>query len=139
MFGKYEDLVLVALLSGLLVSIILIIILLTSVIDLKKDNNRLKEKNRRMEAKVDFLRITASRIFLVIDSNASAIVLLRKQMNQVHRWLGEVLSISGLICDDDGAVNSGVLIEELRDQVKWEHEREQRQVDENDYYKLHIR
>ena len=135
MFGKYEDLVLVVLLSGLLVSIILIIILLTSVINLKKDNNRLKEKNRRMEAKVDFLRITASRIFLVIDSNASAIVLLRKQMNQVHRWLGEVLSISNLIRDDDGAVNSGVLIEELRDQVKWEHEREQRQVDENDYYK----
>lgn len=136
MLGKYDNLTIIILIAGMGITIPSVIVLLKVVISLSKENEKLKNKDRKVEKELSILRATITRIFAVIDSNAGSIVLLRQQMNQVHGWLGEVLSISNLIRGEgEDRIGSKEVIEELRDRVRWENEREKRQIDENEYYK----
>ncbi|MEG5173269.1 hypothetical protein [Microcoleus sp. B3-D7] len=128
MFGKYEDFIIIVLILGL-------IVLAVIVICLKLENSKLKDTKAVQAKQIIALQFTVNRMFRVVESNADSVSLLRKQMNQVHQWLGEVLSISNLIRNEEGQKDSSIVIEELRELVKWAKVKGKRAVNENDYYK----
>jgi|GEM_PF-6798010 len=137
MLDQYENVVLFTLFVltlGLITAIALIVILFKTVTLLKQENKLIKNESRKLNANNKVLHSSIARILIVVQSGADEIVCLRQQMNQVHQWLGEVLSISNLIRSEEGIDNTTV-IEELRQRVKWAEEEEHQRVDDRDYYK----
>ncbi|MEG4406416.1 hypothetical protein [Microcoleus sp. MON2_D5] len=128
MFSKYEDVILIVL-------ILVVVVLVAIIINLKKDVDKLKSNDRTTHKRLNALDFANNRVLKVIESNASSITFFRKQMNQVHIWLGEVLGVSNLIRNERGEKDSSIVIEELREAVKWAKEKAERQINETDYYK----
>lgn len=135
MLNKYADLIILALNLGLITAITLIVVLFKKVNLLQSENNLIRRENRKIKSENSIFHATIQRILQVIQSNADEITCLRKQMNQVHQWLGEVLSVSNLIRSEKEGIDSTVVIEELRQRVKWAKEKEDRQINEDDYYR----
>lgn len=128
MFGRYEDVI-------LLVLILAVVALVVTIKGLRKDIDKLKGNDQTTQKRLNALEFANTRVFKVIESNADSIHFFRKQMNQVHVWLGEVLGVSNLIRNEKGEKDSSIIIEELRELVKWAKIKGKRSVDENDYYK----
>lgn len=135
MLDKYAELIILILGVGLITAIVLIIILFKTIGLLRVENKLIKQENRKIKSDNSLFHTAIARILQVIQSNADEITCLRKQMNQVHQWLGEVLSISNLIRSEEAGIDSSVVIEELRQRVKWAKEREKQQTNESDFYK----
>ena len=134
MLDKYAELIILILGVGLIIAIVLIIILFRTIGFLQVENKLIKQENRKIKLDNSLFHTAITRIFQVIQSNADQIVRLREQMNQVHLWLGDVLSISNLIRSEEAGIDSTVVIEELRRRVKWAKEKEEQQIDESDFY-----
>lgn len=110
--------------------------------NLSRDNNKLKKINKELLDLVGIFnqgngaaRSTNSRVLTVIQSNAEDIKNLKKQMGQVHKWLGDVLGISNLIPNKEEGIDATFIIEELQQRVEWAKELERRQINEEEFYK----
>ncbi len=134
MLEKYADLIILILGLGLVIAIILIVFLFKAVNLLQSENKLIKRENRKIKSENTIFHTTISRILQVIQSNADEINCLRQQMNQVHQWLGEVLSVSNLIRSEKDGIDSNIVIEELRQRVKWAEEKKAQRIDDDDYY-----
>lgn len=134
MFGKYADLVILMLVLSQVLTIILVYFLLRKINNSDKKIKILETKIRELNGIISVLKTTVTRVLQVVVSNADEIVCLRRQMNQVHGWLGDVLSISNLIRSEKEGIDSVAIIEELRERVKWARKR-QDELNDDDYYK----
>jgi len=132
MFGNYTDLVLVVVIATQ-AAIIYLIILGCSA---DNENKILMATNKNLEKENNTLRFSIPRLTKLTEQLVNNDKERTIQVQQIQRYLGEVLEISDLIGFDNKDFNAADVIEELKAKVKWAEERRKYQMnqDENNYY-----
>lgn len=124
MFGKYNDLILMMLILGQLT----IICLILSDRSEKSKNKILATTNRTLEKKVALYEFSLPRITMLVDQLVDDVKQRGKQIDQINRYLGEVLEISNLIGFERKEMNADDIIQELKERLKWAEEARKYQI-----------
>lgn len=112
-----------------------VIAILTEIKNLKQIIKELVDINKKLRDKDKKYAQEVPRIIRAIDLILSNVSNNKKQIGQLHKWLGMVLNISNLIPNESEGIDATCIINELRERVKWAEEVEKRNVDEENYYK----
>lgn len=130
MFGKYNDLILAVLILGQ----ITIIYLIASDRSEKQKNKVLADTNRNLERENALLRFSIPRLTMLVQGFSESDNRRKKQVEQIQKYLGEVLEISNLISFEEQGLDPTVVIDELKERLRWAEETRKHQSNNTDYF-----
>lgn len=132
MLNKYVDLIL----SGLIVAVIFQFYLIYKLSKrnkvLEQSNEDKDKENVELHKEIGSINILNAKVSL---SNVDRIWCLEEKMDQVHHIMANVLFVSNLIDNNGQGTDRIVVIEELRQSVKYAEELSKRQVNPEDFYR----
>lgn len=133
MFGKYADLILVALILGQ-ATVICLLLLSRSATENRKI---LAAKNKKLEKENSTLKFVLPRLVKLVEQNRDDLEQRGKQIDQVNTYLGDVLGISDLVGFDREELTAADIVQELKEKIKWAEETrkvKEKSKDDPDYY-----
>lgn len=133
MFGKYADLILVALILGQ-ATVICLLLLSRSATENRKI---LAAKNKKLEKENSTLKFVLPRLVKLVEQNRDDLEQRGKQIDQVNTYLGDVLGISDLVGFDREELTAADIVQELKEKIKWAEETrkvKEKSKDDRDYY-----
>lgn len=131
MLNKYVDIILSGLILAVFLQFYLIYKLSKRNKALETTNEDLDKENIALHKEIKSINILNAKVSL---SNADKIWCLEEKMDQVHHIMANVLFVSNLIDNNGEGADRIVVIEELRQSVKYAEELSKRQVNPEDFY-----
>ena len=130
MFRQYNDTILIVLILSQIIIIFLILLDRSE----RQKNKILIDVNKKLEKENALLRFSIPRLTTLAEQNSDKIDQRGKQIDQINRYLGEVLQISNLIGFKDEGLNAAEIIEELKEKIQWAEKTREYQEDRDEYF-----
>lgn len=98
-----------------------------------RNNQSIKELNRVLFTSTGKSNSVISRVLTALEQYGDTVNCHDEQIKQINHYLGEVLQISSLICNEGVEIDNINLIETLRERVRW-YEETEKLKSQNEYY-----